>query len=133
MVQLKMSASDLSRLPTFRRLSELCDSHPDKDKLTYTPPSYADDFSAIATYLNHIDRKVDKLYKLLLDAREDEFSDEELMASSDEDFVPSDYPHPAQSTSGPSGRPLKRTRTDFGPFPSFGPTDYPKILDVTKK
>jgi len=119
-----MSSSEFGRLPTKAVLYKL-DSI-DKEKLSYTSKEDVDELGVvILSYLSHIDRKVDKLYKLLLDAEEGDFSDEELADSPVGDLVPSSY-QASVLASGPSGRPLKRSRADFGPFPSFGPTDLPK-------
>lgn len=124
-----MASSEFGRLPSLAILSNL--EGKEEEKLTFTP-KYVDDFSVIASYLGHIDRKINKLYELLLEAKEDELWDtenmgvsEEVAESSEDDLVPSDY-QTSLFESGPSGRPLKRSRADFGPFPSFGPTDLPK-------
>jgi len=121
-----MSSSEFGRAPTKAVLYKL--DSVDKEKLTYTSAENVDELGVVLlSYLSHIDRKVDKLYKLLLDAQEEDYSDEELADSPVGDLVPSSYQASVlASASGPSGRPLKRSRTDFGPFPSFGPTDLPK-------
>lgn len=133
-----MSSSEFGRAPTKAVLYKL--DSVDKEKLTYTSAENVDELGVVLMcYLSHIDRKVDKLYKLLLaeqesDNTEDFSSSEELADSPVGDLVPSSYQASVlASASGPSGRPLKRSRTDFGPFPSFGPTDLPKNNPYFKK